>query len=345
MRRTPLRIPLSTLGIVLAATVASAQPTLDIFHVDVEGGAATLIVTPARESVLVDAGWPGNDGRDVSRIQAAMKAAGITRIDHLITTHYHTDHVGGVPPLLARVPVGAFYDHGLMPEPHAQDVASNYQAYMAAIKHRKTLSPGDVLALKPAPDGSSVSLSVIAAHGKVLSSTGDPRNAKCGTVPAKPEDTSDNARSVGFVLTYGSFDFFDAGDLTWNTEAQLVCPNESLAKVELYQVTHHGAETSNHPLVLQALSPTVAVMNNGPKKGGSPATVKVLKALPSLQAFYQLHRNVATGPDDNTSPDLIANLEEASDAGHMVSVHVKADGTFEVVNHRTGQKRAFASEP
>ncbi len=164
-------------------------------------------------------------------------------------------------------------------------------------------------------------------------------------MPAKADDPSDNARSVGFVLTYGSFDFFDAGDLTWNTEAKLVCPNESLAKVELYQVTHHGADTSNHPLVLQALSPTVAVMNNGPKKGGSPATVKALKALPSLQAFYQLHRNVATGPDDNTSPDLIANLEETPDAGHMVSVHVKADGSFEVVNHRTGQKRAFTSEP
>ncbi len=340
-----MRIPLSMIGTLLAASVASAQPTLDIYHVDVEGGAATLIVTPARESVLVDTGWPGNDGRDVGRIQAAMKAAGITRIDHLITTHYHTDHVGGLPPLMAKVPVGAFYDHGPMQPPFAQDFASNYEAYLAVVKQRKTLSPGDVLALKPAPDATSISLSVIAGHGTVLSSTDDPRNTKCGTVPAKADDPTDNARSVGFVLTYGSFDFFDAGDLTWNTEAKLVCPNESLGKVEVYQVTHHGADTSNHPLVLQALSPAVAVMNNGPKKGGSPATVKALKALPSLQAFYQLHRNVATAPDDNTSPDLIANLEETPDAGHMVSVHVKADGSFEVVNHRTGQKRAFTSEP
>jgi beta-lactamase superfamily II metal-dependent hydrolase len=340
-----MRISLSVLGIVLAATAASAQPTLDIYHVDVEGGAATLIVTPARESVLVDAGWPGNDGRDVARIQAAMKAAGIAGIDHLITTHYHTDHAGGVPPLVAKVPVGTFYDHGTMEPPHAQDYASNYEAYTAVVKQRKTLSPGDVLHLKPAPDNTSISLSVIAAHGKVLSSSSDPRNAKCDTVPAKAEDTSDNARSVGFVLTYGFFDFFDAGDLTWNTEAKLVCPNESLAKVELYQVTHHGADTSNHPLVVQALSPSVAVMNNGPKKGGAAATVKALKALPSLQALYQLHRNVATGPGDNTAPELIANLEEAPDAGYMVSVHVKPDSSFEVVNHRTGQKRAFTSEP
>ena len=338
-----MRVLLSLFGVVISATLASAQPTLDIYHVDVEGGAATLIVSPGRESLLVDAGWPGNDGRDVARIQAAMKAAGITRIDHFITTHYHTDHVGGVPPLLAAVPVGAFYDHGTMPEPHAKDYGSNYEAYMAAVKARKTLAPGDVLSLKPATGTAPISLRVISGHGKVLANPSSPRNAACGSVPAKPDDTSDNARSVGFVLTYGGFDFFDAGDLTWNTEAMLVCPNQSLAPVELYQVTHHGADTSNHPLVLQALSPTVAVMNNGPKKGGSAATVKALKALPSVQAFYQLHRNVATGPDDNTSPDLIANLEETPDAGHMVSVHVKKDGAFEVVNHRTGQKRAFTS--
>ena len=142
-----MRILFSMLGVVLAATVVSAQPAataLDIYHVDVEGGAATLIVTPARESVLVDAGWPGNGGRDVGRIQAAMKAAGITRIDHLIVTHYHTDHVGGVPPLLAAVPVGTIYDHGVMSPPHDQDYASNYQAYVAAVPQRKGLSAGDV---------------------------------------------------------------------------------------------------------------------------------------------------------------------------------------------------------
>ena len=141
-----MRILFSMLGVVLTATVASAQPALDIYHVDVEGGAATLIVTPARESVLVDAGWPGNGGRDVGRIQAAMKAAGVTRIDHLIVTHYHTDHVGGVPPLLAKVPVGTIYDHGLMSPPHDQDYASNYEAYVTAVPQRKGLSAGDVIA-------------------------------------------------------------------------------------------------------------------------------------------------------------------------------------------------------
>ena len=336
-----MRFPLCLLATVLCAATASAQPTLDIYHVDVEGGAATLIVTPARESLLVDAGWPGNGGRDVQRIQAAMKAAGITRIDHMITTHYHTDHVGGVPALKAAVPIGTFHDHGPMTPPYAQDYASNYEAYVAAVKERHTLKAGDTLSLESAAGGRPVVLSFVAGHGVVHTKPGAPANAACATVPAKPEDTSDNARSLGFTLAYGAFDFFDAGDLTWNVEAKLVCPANTLPTVDVYQVTHHGLDQSNHPLVLQALAPTVAVMNNGPKKGGSASTVQALKALPSLQALYQLHRNVATGPADNTTPELIANPDETPDAGHMVSVHVRADGSYDLVNHRTSEKRTF----
>ncbi len=332
----------------LVAGLAAAQEparTLDIYHVDVEGGAATLIVTPARESVLVDAGWPGNDGRDVARIKAAMQAAGVTRIDHMITTHYHTDHAGGVPPLAAAVPIGQFHDHGTMAEPYAPDYAKSYQAYVAAVPARRTIAPGDVLTLGPGPDGRPVVLSFVAGHGAVHARPGAPANPACAAAESRPDDPSDNARSVAFTLAYGSFDFFTAGDLTWNTEALLVCPGNTLPGVDVFQVTHHGLDTSNNPLVLAALAPTVAVMNNGPKKGGSAATVRALKALPSLQALYQLHRNVATGPDDNTVPELIANPDEAPDAGHMVSIHVRPDGAYEVVNHRTKQARRFTARP
>ena len=187
------------LGIVLTATMASAQPTLDIYHVDVEGGAATLIVTPARESVLVDAGWPGNDGRDVGRIQAAMKAAGITRIDHLIVTHYHTDHVGGVPPLLAKVPVGAFYDHGA-------DVAAVRPGLRQQLRGVRGGRAGAQDArsrrrrsrLKPAADAhAGLAARRRRRTARWRSRASAPRNARCGSVPAKPVDTSDNARSVG----------------------------------------------------------------------------------------------------------------------------------------------------
>ena len=330
----------------LAASAAGAQPapTLDIYHVDVEGGAATLIVTPARESLLVDAGWPGNDGRDVRRIQAAMKAAGIGRIDHMIATHYHTDHVGGIGPLRLAVTIGEFYDHGSMQAPLPKDVTGSYEAYVAGVPARRTLAPGQVLKLKPAPDGTPVVLTVVASHGTVHVRPAAANDA-CAAATPKADDPSDNARSVAFILTYGAFDFFDAGDLTWNTEAKLVCPRIGVPVVDVYQVTHHGLDASNNPLLMRALAPTVAVMNNGAKKGGSAETVRALKALPSLQALYQLHRNVATGHDDNTAPELTANLDEPPDTGHMVSVHVQRDGKYDVVNHRTGEKRAFASKP
>lgn len=332
------------------SALAGAQPpgpTLDIYYVDVEGGAATLIVTPARESLLVDAGWPGHDGRDATRIQAAMKAAGITRIDHLLVSHYHADHFGGVPALAAAVPIGRFYDHGPMTA-LAEDAGfpDRNRAYVAAARERRTLGPGDAIALRPAPGGTPITLDVLAASGAVVAAgPSSAPNVACDGVTRKEPDASDNARSIAFRLRYGAFDFFDAGDLTWNVEAQLACPSSRLAPVDLYQVTHHGLDSSNNPVLLRTLAPVVAIMNNGARKGGSAAVVRDLRALPTLQALYQVHRNVATSVDDNTAPALTANLDETPDAGHMISVHVRADGAFEVVNHRTGERRTFASRP
>jgi competence protein ComEC len=322
------------------------RTTLDIYYVDVEGGAATLIVTPAGESILVDAGWPGFDGRDANRIQAAMKQAGITQIDHLIVTHYHTDHFGGVPELARRVTIKNFYDHGPMTElAEDKDFATKYAAYRAAAKDQTiTLKPGDTLRLKRAAGLPQVTLQVLAAHREVIAGKGmaSAKNPACETATLKAEDPSDNARSVAFLLRYGAFDFFDAGDLTWNIEQKLVCPANLIGEVDLYQVTHHGMNTSNNTALLQSVKPTVAVMNNGPRKGGSADTIKALRELPSLKALYQGHRNVTLSAEQNVAEEFIANLDGPNDAAHLIRVVVDAGKrSFTVSNDRTAQSQTF----
>jgi beta-lactamase superfamily II metal-dependent hydrolase len=323
---------------------AAERRHLEIEWIDVEGGAATLIVTPAGEAVLVDAGWPGNESRDANRIKAALDRRGLKGVDHLITTHYHVDHFGGVPPLAALVPVKRFYDHGPTTElAEDKQFAERNAAYRAAAARGQTitLKPGDHVSLKQA-GGPKLSLSIVAARGRVVAGPPQRQNPVCAEATAKSEDATDNARSIVFVLKYGGFEFFDAGDLTWNVEAQLVCPADRVGPVDLYQVTHHGLDQSNNPVVLKTLQPTVAVMNNGPRKGGAASVVRDLKALTSLQALYALHRNVATGPEDNATPELTANLEAQPDEGHSIRVSVDAAArSYTVTNGRTGESRTF----
>lgn len=323
-----------------------ARPTLDIYYVDVEGGAATLIVTPAGESILVDAGWPGLEGRDPKRIEQAMKTAGITQIDHLVMTHYHTDHYGGIPELAKRVKVGKFYDHGPMTElAEDKDFAAKYAAYQAVTKGQSiALRPGSEIKLKQASGTPPVYLQVLAARGEVVPSkamAGKP-TPECVAATQQAEDKSDNARSVVFLLRYGAFDFLDTGDLTWNIEQKLVCPQNLIGEIDLYQVGHHGANTSNNTALLRTIKPTVAIMNNGPRKGGHPDTVKALRELPTLKDLWAVHRNVTSTAEQNAATDLIANLEEQNDAAHLIRVAVDtAKRTFTVTNDRNGVNRSY----
>jgi beta-lactamase superfamily II metal-dependent hydrolase len=285
-------------------------PGLMIEWFDVEGGAATLIVTPAGESVLVDTGWPG--ARDAERIKDALTRARLVRVDHLVTTHWHQDHFGGVSDLAKRVPVGRFYDHGF-PEGPAADIDPQLKtAYLAVTRAGSTvLRPGDAIALKPAPGSPPVSLRVVSAHGIVAGeSAGAAQTRPCTASPAHlslPDDTSDNYRSVGLVLSFGGFQFVDLGDLTWNVEHKLACPKNLVGAVDVYQVTHHGLDISNNPALLQALSPTVAIINNGARKGGKPEVYQRLKAVASIRDVYQVHRNAETGPNDNAPAAFVAN--------------------------------------
>ncbi|MBK9315759.1 MAG: MBL fold metallo-hydrolase [Acidobacteria bacterium] len=324
----------------------AAARSLEIYYVDVEGGAATLIVTPAGESILVDAGWPGFDGRDAGRIVRAMKTAGIEAIDHLITTHYHTDHYGGIPQLAERVRIRKFYDHGPMSKlDEDRDFAKKYAAYQNANKGRSiTLKPGDSIKLRREAGSPPVSLLCLAARREVVASKSmaPVPNSICSTAEAKAEDPSDNAQSVVFLLRYGAFDFLDTGDLTWNIEQKLVCPRNMIGQVDLYQVGHHGLNSSNNPVVLRSIDPTVAIMNNGPRKGGHPDIVKWLRELPGLKDLYQVHRNVTTTDDQNTAAELIANLEEKEDSAHMIRVSVDAmNKRFTVTNDRNSLSRSY----
>ena len=318
----------------------SARRTLDIYYIDVEGGAATLIVSPARESVLIDAGWDGFDGRDANRILQAMRQAGITTIDHLVTTHYHRDHYGGVPELAALVPISRFYDHGKMASlTDDPQFVERYGAYqMAAKGQTTTLKPGDTIPLKTAAGAPPIKLLCVAAHAAVIGG-GSNANPAC-TSDTPNEDTSDNARSVALLLKLGDFEFLNLADLSWNVSKRLVCPANQIGEVDLYQVTHHGGNVSNDPALLRSLRPTVAVMINGPRKGAHPDTVKWLRETPSLKALYQLHRNVQTTAEQNAPAEFIANLDEQPDAANMITVSVDATKrAFTVTNGRTKESQ------
>ncbi|WP_435015752.1 ComEC/Rec2 family competence protein [Tundrisphaera sp. TA3] len=320
------------LGLSLCGADAPASGKLDIYFIDVMGGAATLVVTPERESLLIDSGWPELMDRDPIRIEHVLKdVAKLDHLDHLATTHWHMDHYGGVEGLNKRVKIGKFWDRGL-PDPNAPDgdkaafpdgpAGKMGKAYLeASAGKRQGLKAGDTLPLK-----GKVEVLVLASGGEVIATPTGPPNPLCAEAPAdQAEDKSDNAKSLTFRFRLGDFTFLDCGDLTWNIEHKLVCPVDKIGPIDVFQVTHHGMDISNHPTLLKTIAPTVAIMNNGPRKGGAAATVERLRALPSLKAAYQLHKNAATSAEQNTDPALIAN--QGKDGGQFIHVAVEPDGS------------------
>jgi len=294
---------------------------LRLTAIDVEGGAATLVVTPAGESILIDAGNPG--GRDAARIREAVKAAGLTQIDHYVTTHWHADHFGAAPELAREVPILHWYGHRV-PEPPGQDInAELLAAWRGVAGEPRFLSAGDSIELKGTRGAPDPKLRVLAADGLVVGEEeGAPAVRTCEDGhEARPEDPSDNARSLALLLTYGAFDVFAGGDLTWNVEHKLTCPRQLVSKVDLFLVNHHGLDSSNHPALVEALSPTVAIVNNGPRKGAEPRTMNLLLETSGDHGVFQLHRNVREGAV-NTEPGRIANDAEACQA---VPLHVRVD--------------------
>lgn len=322
----------------------SGDGQLDVYWIDVEGGAATLMVMPSGESLLVDSGNPGR--RDAQRIfDVAAKVAGLKRIDHLVTTHYHRDHFGGAATLSGFIPIGSVYDNGEF----AGGVERPDKEYLEfPAERRVVLNPGDELPLAPANgvDRLQPRVRCLAARGQfVASETGtEPNDAVCAEFRPKDRDGSDNANSIVLLVSFGDFRLFDAGDLTWNMEQKLVCPSNLIGEVDVYQVTHHGLDASNNPLVARSLKPTVAVMNNGVTKGCEPETVATLRETPSIQAIYQVHRNLVPGSKTNTADEFIANEAETCD-GNYIQLSVHPDGgSYTLSIPATSHKRTYETK-
>ncbi len=328
--------------LVAAAAGLGAAKTLDMWVVDTEGGKALLIVSPAGQSMLVDTGFPGNEDRDTNRILEACRLAGVKKLDVLLTTHYDLDHVSNTPSLVSKMPVALFVDHGAPVVSDARTLAAvkAYDELWAQAKHL-VVKPGDSIPL------AGVDVKVVSSARETLVTAlegGGKPNPACAGVERKTwtradEDNSENGASVGIVLTYGAFRMIDLGDLTWNREMQLVCPDDRIGPVDLFMVSHHGVDLSNDPALVSALRPRVAVMNNGTRKGGSASVIALLKGAPGLQALYQSHWS-ANAAEGNPPDAFIGNVQGSTD-GNWIRVSAETSGSMVVTNGRTGEAKTY----
>lgn len=321
---------------------ASTNPkALEIYFIDVEGGQATLVISPSGRSLLIDTGWPGNEGRDADRIISVAHQLGLKQIDYVLITHYHRDHVGGVSQLVDGIKVGSFVDHG----PNLEDsqlARTDYAAYEKAVAGhaRVTVKPGWGLPIK------GIDVRVLSAAGshitEPLPSAGE-ANPYCKGESTAAEDATENARSVGVLITYGKFRFLDLGDLTKKKELELACPNQLIGSVDLFLVTHHGMDLSNSKAMVWGLHPRVAIFDNGARKGSSPAAWQIVHDSPGLEGLWQLHYAAESDQDHNIDSDHIANTKENCE-GKYLKVSASSDGTFTVSNQRNGVQKTYASK-
>ncbi len=313
-----------------------------MWTIDTEGGKALLILSPSGKSMLVDTGFPGFNDRDANRILEACEAAGVKKIDVLVTTHYDVDHVNNLPAVVARIPVDLFVDHGPAAVGDAVTTAAvkAYDGLWPKAKHL-VVKAGDKIPFE------GVDVQVVASAGKFLKTAlkgaGQP-NADCARTNRKTwtspdEDISENANAVGMLFTFGSFRMLDLADLTWNREIDLMCPDNPIGTVDLFMVSHHGNDISNSPALVNPLHARVAVMNNGARKIGAASVLKTLKSAPGMQAIYLLHWP-ANAPAENPPDEFIANLQNSPD-GKFIKVSAGQDGTIVVTNGRTGESKTY----
>jgi beta-lactamase superfamily II metal-dependent hydrolase len=329
-----------TLALAAGALAAAAAKTLDIYFIDVEGGQSTLIVTPAGQSLLIDAGYPGLNARDPDRIVAAVRDAGVKRIDYLLVTHLHEDHDGGVAELQRRLPIGTFIDYGT-PMETAPEVVASFAAYQEARTHAEHLvpKPGDRLPFR------GLDVDIVSADGATLTRPldgGGQPNPACQGVEVGGPVRGENPRSIGVRIRYGAFRFLDIGDLIRNRIGDLICPANLVGPIDVYLVAHHANNDPNLPATLEALQPRVAIANNGPWKGTTATALAQLHAFRGLEDVWQLHRTINDGAE-NFPDAFIANLLfNERDGAAWLKLSASDDGSFTVTNGRTGWTKNYA---
>jgi beta-lactamase superfamily II metal-dependent hydrolase len=327
-----------------AAPASTKADQLKIYFIDVEGGQSTLFVTPTGQSLLIDTGWPGNNP-DADRILAAAHRAGLTKIDYVLLTHYHADHTGGVPNLVAKIPVGTFLDHGPNTEFDHGITEKDYADYQAELAkgHEKVLhmKPGETLPI------TGIQATVISSDGHLidhaLPGAGQP-NPACASAPTPPADQTENSHSLGIEINFGKLRILDLGDLTKDKERPLVCPINKIGHIDLLVVSHHGWEQSSSPVFINALKARVAIMDNGQMKGGSTPVLQTFKAAPGLETLWQIHYSKEGGEANNTAAEYIANplgQSPADDKGYGFDVVAGKDGSISVTNQRTSQTKTY----
>ncbi len=315
-----------------------AADTLEIYSIDVEGGQATLFVSPSGESLLVDTGWPDFNGRDADRIAAAAKAAGVTRLNYVVITHYHLDHVGGVEQLAERLPIGTFVDHGKSTEtgPSADDLYRSYVKVRDRASHL-IVRAGDRIPIE------GIDVEVVSSAGLVIRRpllAAGALNPYCGISPHRPDDPSEDAQSVGMVISFGKFRILDLGDLTWNKELRLVCPRNNLGSVDVYLTTHHGQNQSNPPADMDALRPRTAITDNGATKGGSEEALHTIRISPGIQDVWQLHYSQNATKETNAPEPFVVNIDGDAPVS-WIKVSASSDGGFTVTNSRNDMSKSY----
>ena len=342
--------------------------TLDIYVVDVEGGNATLFVAPSGQSLLIDTGNGGaGAARDAGRIVDAATVAGLTQIDHLITSHWHGDHYGGLSELAARIPIRHYIDHG--PTVQKNEAAETYLRTTYPELHSKAkhtvAKPGDTI-----PFG-VVNVTVVTSNGDAVRAPlpgAGARNALCTGPIAVPNAVPEDPESVGTHVSFGGFRALHLGDLTSDKEYELVCPTNRIGTVDVLLGLHHGQDTSNATPFVHAVQPRVGIMNNGTRKGGWPAVMKTLYSSPGFEDLWQMHFSLLSGQEYTAPGIFIANgvddqpsampIEPAplpppgpnvppppahSGRAYWVKVSAQEDGTFTVTNARNGFSKVYRS--